>query len=44
MREARCRGVAPEVLRVGRRVFIRGTDAIAYIESLAALDAPGDES
>jgi hypothetical protein len=39
MREARMRGVEPVVLRVGKRCFIRGLDAITYIESLASLSA-----
>jgi hypothetical protein len=42
MREARLRGVAPTMLRVGRRVFIRGGDAITYIEALAGLGKSDD--
>lgn len=38
MREARLRGVAPVMLTVGKRRFIRGADAIAYIERLAAMN------
>ena len=38
MREARRQGIAPTQLRVGRRIFIRGTDAIAFIEALAEKD------
>lgn len=37
MREARLQGVHPVTLEVGRRVFIRGRDAIEYIERLAEL-------
>lgn len=37
MREARLQGVVPVTLRVGKRVFIRGADAIAYVEALASL-------
>ena len=37
MREARLQGVVPVTLRVGKRVFIRGTDAIEYVEKLASL-------
>jgi hypothetical protein len=44
MREARLRGMAPEVLRVGRRVFIRGRDAIEYIERLAAESRSTDQT
>lgn len=35
MREARRRGVTPTLLRVGRRIFIRGGDAISFVEALA---------
>jgi len=35
MREARLQGITPAVLRVGKRQFLRGVDAIAYIERLA---------
>jgi hypothetical protein len=37
MREARLQGVIPRQLRVGKRIFIRGRDAIEYIERLAEL-------
>ncbi|MAT71191.1 MAG: hypothetical protein CMJ58_16895 [Planctomycetaceae bacterium] len=37
MREARLKGVICPMLQVGRRKFIRGADAIAYIERLAAM-------
>ena len=37
MREARLQGVVPATLKVGKRVFIRGRDAIEYVERLAAL-------
>jgi hypothetical protein len=37
MREARLQGVVPTTLRVGKRVFIRGRDAIEYVERLAQL-------
>jgi hypothetical protein len=40
MREARLQGLTPTTLRVGKRVFIRGKDAIEYIEALAHLSAP----
>ena len=39
MRSARLQGIACPMLEVGRRKFIRGTDAIAYIERLAELEA-----
>jgi hypothetical protein len=35
IREARRAGIALPTLEVGRRKFIRGADAIAYIERLA---------
>lgn len=41
MRQARQQDVTPVVLRVGRRQFIRGSDAIAYIERLAELSGTG---
>jgi hypothetical protein len=37
MREARKAAIAPTMLEVGRRKFIRGSDAIAYLEQLAQL-------
>jgi hypothetical protein len=37
MREARKKGIDLPRIRVGRRVFVRGADAIAYIERLAQL-------
>jgi len=37
MREARMQGVHLPTLDVGRRKYIRGSDAIAYIEKLAQL-------
>ena len=36
VREARFRGTELPMLCVGRRKFVRGYDAIAYIERLAA--------
>ncbi|HEX5471879.1 MAG TPA: hypothetical protein VFW73_08330 [Lacipirellulaceae bacterium] len=39
MRYARASGIALPTIDVGRRKFIRGADAIAYIERLAELDA-----
>jgi hypothetical protein len=44
MREARRQGVKCTMLTVGRRKFIRGPDAIAYIERLAELDQPTREN
>lgn len=41
MREARKVGIVLQTLEVGRRKFIRGSDAIAYLESLATLDKQG---
>lgn len=38
MREARQAGITLPTLDVGRRKFVRGTDAIAYLEKLAELD------
>lgn len=38
MREARKASVALPFLEVGRRKFIRGSDAIWYLEKLAELD------
>ena len=41
MRSARLQGIVCPMLEVGKRKFIRGADAIAYIERLAELaDAP----
>jgi hypothetical protein len=37
MREARLQGVIPRQLKVGKRIFIRGRDAIEYVERLAEL-------
>lgn len=39
MREARLQGLDIPRLTVGKRVFIRGRDAIEYIEKLAELSA-----
>jgi hypothetical protein len=39
MREARLQGVIPRQLKVGKRIFIRGADAIEFIEKLAELGA-----
>lgn len=36
MWELRQQGIRPVTLRVGRRIFIRGSDAIAYVEAAAA--------
>jgi hypothetical protein len=38
IREARKAGIVLPTLEVGRRKFVRGTDGIAYLEQLAALD------
>ena len=38
MREARKAGVVLPTLQVGRRKFIRGADAIAFIERLAEIE------
>ena len=38
MREARLQGVTPNTLKIGKRIFIRGADAIAYLEALASLN------
>jgi hypothetical protein len=40
MREARRAGIDLPRLTVGRRVFVRGADAIAYLERLAAACTP----
>ena len=37
MREARQSGIVPPMLEVGRRKFIRGSDAIEFIERLSRL-------
>lgn len=37
MREGRLQGLHPNLLIVGKRKFLRGVDAIQYIEKLAAL-------
>ncbi len=39
MREARLQGIVPQQLKVGKRIFIRGVDAIEFIERLATLGA-----
>ena len=39
MREARHAGIVLPALEVGRRKFIRGSDAIEYLEKLAAMGA-----
>ena len=39
IRDARLQGVQLPTVRVGRRIFIRGTEAITYIERLAELTA-----
>jgi hypothetical protein len=39
MREGRQAGITLPTLEVGRRKFVRGTDAIAYLEKLAELNA-----
>lgn len=39
MREARRLGVVLPMIEVGRRKFIRGSDAIDYIERLASLSS-----
>ena len=36
MREARRAGVSLPTLEVGRRKFVRGTDAIQFLETLAS--------
>ena len=37
IREARRRGIELPVLNVGRRKFVRGIDAVQFVEKLAAL-------
>jgi hypothetical protein len=44
MREARRAGVSPIFLEVGRRKFLRGSDAIAYLEQLAQLTVTAKEN
>jgi hypothetical protein len=39
MREARREGITLPTIEVGRRKFVRGVDAIAYIEQLATQGA-----
>lgn len=39
MREARLVGIHLATIRVGRRIFVRGVDGIAYIEKLAQLSS-----
>jgi hypothetical protein len=39
LREARLQGLEPKWLAVGRRLFVRGGDAIAFVEQLAELTA-----
>lgn len=39
MREARHKGVDIKSITVGRRKFVRGADAIDYVERLAELEA-----
>jgi len=39
IREARLQGVDIPTIEVGRRLFIRGSDGIAYIQQLATLGA-----
>ncbi|HMP07446.1 MAG TPA: hypothetical protein PJ982_13940 [Lacipirellulaceae bacterium] len=41
IREARLQGVNLPSLKVGKRLFVRGSDGIAYIERLAELSAGG---
>ncbi len=40
VREARLRGITLSMLSVGKRKFVRGYDAIAYIERLATESQP----
>lgn len=35
----RNQGIKPKTIRVGKRVFIKGADAVRYIEAAAALTA-----
>lgn len=39
MREARLQGLVCDTVIVGKRIFVRGTDGIAYIEALARLSS-----
>lgn len=39
MRQAKRQGIECPMLEVGRRKFVRGADAIEYIERLAKLDS-----
>lgn len=39
IREARLQGVDLPKVTVGRRIFVRGADAVEYIEQLAELSA-----
>lgn len=39
MREARQLGIEPSWLRVGKRQYLRGVDAIRYIEQLASISS-----
>ena len=43
MREARKAGISPKFLEVGRRKFLRGSDAITYLEQLAQLTPKGED-
>lgn len=40
LREARLMGHPLPTINVGKRVFVRGSDAIAFVEKLAELSAP----
>jgi len=39
IREARLRGIKLPAMKVGKRLYIRGRDGIAFIERLAVADA-----
>lgn len=39
LREARLQGLEPAWLEVGRRLYLRGNDAINFVEQLAELTA-----
>jgi hypothetical protein len=39
IREARLRGLVLQVIKTGKRHFVRGVDGIDFIEKLAELDA-----
>ena len=43
IREARCRGIHLRTLNVGRRKFVRGTEAIDFIERLATATSFGTD-